>query len=436
VRLAFTAILMAGLAYVVFFWQPKAPIDTSEFSEQEPMHVDVPQLDQAILAQARDGTREERLFLEREPLRHLLEKSLNVSPPVALELGMPEEPVPLAELRAHPGSYHGRWLWYRGTVEDLSGPKPGHPVAGYQIWEATLRLPDGDLVLHTFTHPPGEGVRVGGFARAEGFLLKLRDLTVPRDVQQAPLLVGASLLRDYEYWGPVAQLEPERFLRIIDARIEGDRYETTQDAWRSIDQDQAEPLWHLGAYARDHAAATLTEWRRVPALNAHDTWSAFKDNAVPRGTPMRVLGTLVKTRKIAAEPNPAMIKRWTEAWVQVADLNGKTIPFWIPKEASLPIGTDVELRGYYFRRFAYESRRGQTYWTPLFVAADLEKFEMRLGPVLREVTWIAFACVALLIAFALWNARGERRRTAQFEAELTERRRRRRLRAAPTGGAP
>jgi hypothetical protein len=439
-RLALMALLVAGLLYVVVFWQPAPRFDPTELNESPVVEVITPKLDAAILASARDGSREERLFLEPEPLRHLLERSLNVSPETSQALGVPAAPVPLADLRARPGDYRGRWLFYKGVVEDLAGPRPGHPVANYAIYEATLRLPDGELALFTFSHPPGPGVRPGAMARAEGFLLKLRDLTFPTEVRSAPLLVGSRLQRDFEDWGPVRELEPDRFASIIDTRRDGDHHETTKDAWRAIDDDQAEPLWHLGAYARDRAEAPLAVWRQVTPLNSQETWEQFKRNAVERGTPMRVLGTLVKSRAIVALPNPAGIHKWTEAWVQVSDLGGKTVPVWVPKETQVPLGTALEVRGYYFRRFAYESRRGQMYWTPLFVAADLDPFEMRTGAAMREVSWIALIGFGVLLLLAFWNRRVEQRRSAEHEAALGERRRRRRLKAtdaaAGTAGAP
>lgn len=431
VRLTAAALLVAALLYLVVFWQPQVPtVDPTELANLDEPLFAVPQIDSQLLAKALDSTREERLFLEAEPLSHLLAQSLNVSPAAARAMGMPLHPLPVADVRAAPKEWRGRWLFWRGKVEDLAGPRPGNPVPGYGIYEATLRLADGSAVLFTFSKPPAEGVHVGGWARAEGFLLKLRDVAYPRELTSTPLLVGAELQLDYETWAPQKQIDPERLAHVIDTRTEGDRIEPSADSWRSIDDDQSLPLWHLGAHARDADPRSSDEWRRVPALNAQEAWDAFKQNRVERGTPMRVLGTLAALRTIAAKPNPAGIDEWTEAWLQVRDLHGKTIPVWVPKSVRMPLATTLEVRGYYYRRYSYESRSGQQYWTPLFVAADLDPFVFDTATAMKEIGVYVMGGTVLIVAFAFLYVRGERRRTAAGEDALIARRRRRRSRVA------
>jgi hypothetical protein len=426
VRFGAAAVLAAALLYVVVFWEPQATMDPTE-GPLDPPIVSVPQLDHGLLRQAKDATREDRLFLEQEPLSHLLASSLNVSEEAGRALGMPAHMVPIDELRADPQSWRGRWLFYRGKVEDLTGPRQGHPVPGYGIYEAVLRLQDGGAVMFTFSHPPGEGVRVGGHARAEGYLLKLRDVAFPMPLEQAPLLVGARLREDYADWKPVTALDEEQLAHIVDTHKDGDRIEPSPDSWRSIDEDQSFPLWHLGAYARDGGPRTLEEWRRIAPLNAQETWEAFKRDEVARGTPMRVLGMLSASRSIAARPNPAGITDWTEAWVQVRDLGGKIIPIWVPKAATAPLGSMLEVRAYYLRRYAYTAGDKQ-YWTPLFVAADLDPYVFDTGAGMREIGMVALPATLLLLGFVIFSQRRERRRSLLQEDALIARRRRRRTR--------
>ena len=57
VRMGFLAILIAGLFYLVLFWQPQARVDPSELARFESPVVQVPHLDAGILGKVKDGTR-------------------------------------------------------------------------------------------------------------------------------------------------------------------------------------------------------------------------------------------------------------------------------------------------------------------------------------------------------------------------------------------
>ncbi|MEQ1631544.1 MAG: hypothetical protein ABL997_04170 [Planctomycetota bacterium] len=430
VRMVAASMVAAAMLYLAVFWNPVATIDQGNLAEPEPPLVAVPQIDTSLLKQAKDATREQRLFLESEPLSHLLAQALNVSPEAARALGMPPQMVPIEALRTNISDWRGRWVFYRGKVEDLTGPRPGHPVPGYGIYEATLRLRDGSAVQFTFSQPPEKGIRQGGFARAEGFVMKLRDAAYPVELTNAPLVVGAQLRQDFEDWGPVTQIDQPTLDHIVDVQQEGDRLVPSDNSWRTIDEDQSLALWHLAAFARDTPARTKDEWRTAPALNAQEVWDGLKRNEVRRGTAMRVLGMLASVRTITAQPNPAGITEWTEAWVQVRDLGGKTIPIWLPGRVRQPLGTSVEVNSYYFRRYSYETRRGQQIWTPLFVAAALDPFVFETGRGMKEIGTYIFGAAMVLMALVYWGARRERKRSVAQEDALTDRRRKRRQKLA------
>jgi hypothetical protein len=435
IRMVAASAFCAIALYLVVFWNPTVEIRDDSLSQQEAPLVSVPQLDSRILDKAKDDTREQRLFLEQEPLSHLLAQSLNVSPEAARALGLPKDMVPITALQTNMREWRGRWIYYRGKIEQLEGPKPGHPSPGYGIFEATLRLDDGSLVLFAFSQPPKEGVEVGGYARAEGYALKLRDVAHPIEMMKAPMLVGAQLRRDYANWAPVTALDPTALADVHDVDKSAGDVQSSDESWRSIDEDQTKALWHLGAYARDAAAMTKEQWRAVPPLNAQEIWESFKKDEVARGTPMRILGTLAALRTIAAEPNPAGIQEWTEAWIQVRDVGGKTIPVWLPQGQKAQLGSSLEVRAWYFRRYSYETRRGKQMWTPLFVAAALDPFVFDTGRGMREITVWAFGGSVLLIA-AIWiGVRREKRRSEEQEEALIARRRERRNREAAAGAS-
>ena len=436
VRLGAAAMLAAAMLYLAVFWNPVVAIDEGNLADTEPTLVAVPDIDASLLQQAKDATREQRLFIESEPLSHLLANSLNVSPEAARALGMPPQMVPLEALRTHIDEWRGRYVFYRGKVEELNGPRLGHPVPGYGIYEATLRLADGSAILFTFSQAPAAAVRIGSFARAEGFVLKLRDVAYPVEMSKTPLLVGAQLREDYEDWGPVTQLDSSTLDMVIDVQREDDRLTSTEESWRTIDQDQSRALWHLAAFARDAAPRPKEEWRRAPALNAQEVWDHLKRNEVVRGTAIRLLGTLAAVRTITAQPNPAGITEWTEAWMQVRDLGGKTIPVWLPGAIRQPLGTSLEVRSYYFRRYSYETRRGQQLWTPLFVAAALDPFVFDTGRGLKEISAYALAATLAIMALVYWGTRRERQRSLAQEDALIDRRRKRRQKLAAATTQP
>ena len=389
--------------------------------------VAVPKVDAKILASALDASREQRLLLEAEPLRHLLALAIDVGPTVAAALGMPEQPLAVSELRENTNALRGRWLCYEGVLEELAGPREGHPIRGYSIYEATIGLPDGNRVMGTFSMPPDSAIERGSWVHIEGFFLKLRDTIHPHAISQAPLLVGRAIQRDYEDWGPVLRLDPA----ILD-KVEDSSFQPGDKPWHTIEEDQTEALWHLAAFVRDTSSQrALADWRRIGVLNARDTHDALIENKVARGSPMRVCGTLIRRSTVTAPANPAGIKSWTMAWVQVREFGGRLVPIWVPKRVrDLPLRAQLEVRGFYYRWFAYEAQNGDRHRVPLFVAADLDLFQLEVGKTMRQLgIWLALAATSMVVVF-WWLQRRAVTQSLAHSHDLDARRRRRRERAA------
>lgn len=428
-------LVLAGAVVGALFWFVLA-LDQSPPARVDPPvvtpTVSVPTLDSKLLAEAVDQTREQRLLLEAEPLRHVLEKALDVVPAVARALGMPTQPVPIAELRAHPAQYQGRWLWYKGELLDLGGGRPGHPVPGYSIHEATVRLADGQIVFAAFSLPPDSNIVRGSIVRVEGFLLKLRDTTYPRDVQQAPFLVGREIRHDYLDWGKITELDPAVFADLDESCWPGTK------AWHTVDEDQDVPLWQLAAYARDTAdQRTFADWRKIGTLNERETLPALNALKLARGTPLRILGTLIKLQTIVAPPNPAGIEWWTVAWVQVPDLKGHLVPVWLPNRAELPLRSSLEVCAHYYRWFAYEGRQNDRFRVPLFVAAELREFHRDTRAAMQHISLAVGSVVVLMVLGFWWMQRRAAKESVAHARDLDARRRRRRERTnvlAPVAG--
>jgi hypothetical protein len=412
------ALLVYGMTLV------GAPPPPSPRDDPKTPVVAVPELDRTILAGALDATREQRLVLEVEPLRHLLAKAIDVGPTVAVALGIPERPIPVAELRANTAQWRNHWLWFEGVLEELSGPRDGHPIRGYSIFEATVRVADGNRVFAAFSMPPGAGIRSGAWVRVDGYLLKLRDTTYPQSIENAPLLVGKSIQRDYEDWPRVETLDTELL-----AKIDDKSYWPGDLAWHTIEEDQTPALWHLAAFVRDNAdKRSAEEWRRTTTLNTHDVHQQLVDGTLPRGAPLRVFGPMIQRTTIAAPSNPAGIQFWTVGWVQVREYGGGVlVPIWVPKRVrELPDRPQLEVKGHFYRWYAYEGQKGDRYRVPLFIAADLDLYELRVDGTMRTIGMWLGGGVCLFLVFIFWNQRRAARDSLAHSRNLDERRRRRR----------
>lgn len=424
-RYAIAGCVVAMLVYAMASLDPPAPA-VAPTSTPDSVIV-VPALDKSILAEAKDASREQRLMLEGEPLRHLLAKAMDVGPRAAAALGAPEAMIPVAKVREELESFRHRWLWYEGVLENLSGPREGHPVRGYSIYEATIRLADGERVLAAFSHPPDAAVQRDKWVRVEGFLLKLRDATYPDPVERAPMLVGRAIQPDYEDWPPVTALDAGLLAKVDDTSFwPGD------PTFHTIEEDQTEALWHLAAFVRDTAGTrTLQDWRRLPTLNAHDMHQKLVNHEVARGTPMRVFGPLIRRELVAAPTNPAGIQSWTVAWVQVREYGGGVlVPIWVPKRVDIETRRQLEVRGFFYRWLAYETKEGERRRVPLFVAADLDTYELQVDKTMGAIGMWLGGIVCLLLLLVVWAQRRAARSALQHSRDMDARRRRHRDKVA------
>lgn len=433
-RLILMAAALAGMVFLVVFFRPgEDSVDTGRpryFEDTTP----VPELDDSKLALARDSTREERLVLDEEPFRHLLEKSLHVTPTVARKLGLPDRPVPIERLRSNPGTHRGQYLWYKGQLEYLSRPNEGHPVPNYSYYEGRLVTSEGEPVLFAFSVPPAEPLAIGDWVRIEGFFFGLQDAHFPVPLDRAPMLVGPELFPAYADWNAVDELDPTVLGQVNDgwwdpnAGGRGD-FVDAPDIEKMLDESQDTPLWHLASFARaERERRTEEYWKGVPVFAEKAQFERFRDGLVARGTPMRILGIYRDARVLPARPNPLGLEAWTEVWVQVRDLGGKIIPVWVPEKIAddWRLNQTAICNAYFFKIYKYATREGEIRWTPLFVAGSLDRFELG-EQLLTTVVTFSFAGVIGAVGLVLFVlVRRDRRHRREHEESLLQRRKRRR----------
>jgi len=430
-RILFFGVLLAGFVYAVFFYQPaSAPTDVSPvITEKTP----VPELDRNLLAQVRDATRNDRIPVEREPLAHLLAKSMQVVPAVARALGMPDEPLPLDVLRANAEANRGRYLWYKGVLEAVDPGREGHPLMGYRIYEARIRTAEGERILFAFSVPPPADLGVGDWVRVEGFFLKLRDATYPAELNLAPLLVGPELLPAYPDWKAVAKLDPTVLARIKDGVRQDGVDVDPQQATLRLPFSQDVPLFHVASYAL-HREGELTAPERasLPAFDTADQWNAAYRGEIERGQAFRLAGIFCRAHVIEAKANPLGIDHWSEVWLYCRGFAQRPFAVWLPKHVGEWSHSDTaRCVGYFFKRYAVVGGDGEQHFCPLFVAADLERVDFNPLAASRMVGLVIGVVTAVLVLVFFVLARRDRRDRLEHEASLVQRRRRRRGLSAP-----
>ncbi|MFO1053483.1 MAG: hypothetical protein U1F36_14820 [Planctomycetota bacterium] len=437
-RIVVLAVLLAACVFAFLWPSRQKEQNVPEVAGSRRVQIDVPSLDRELLATVKDSTPQDRLVTETEPLNHLLDKSLGVLPTAAEALGRPREPVPLSVLQGSPQTYRGAWLWYSGRLRYVSEPKTGHPIDGYRIYEGFIETDgvDGGGVVMFRVSRVAPGVTIGDWVRVEGFFMKLRDSRVLPDADHAPLLVGSELMKDFQPWVPVEKLDPAMFADLHDGRFsKGEsrdrRFEVIEegDSQADLESSQSEPLWYLASYAMHRRGGPdddLPNWRLQPAFVKDEQYRAiaFTDE-VPRGSPYRLLGTFVMSHWFAANPNPIGVSYWSTVWIQSPNLGGKLLPIWVPRKIEgFEYGDPLEVRAYWFKRHHYELARGGEALTPVFVAADLDRYvTLPESPVVTALKYVFAGLVAVIVGVFYFVSRADKRRRDEHEERMTKRRR-------------
>lgn len=435
VKLVFVGLLLGGLI-TVYLWPERKPENPIE-PPTELIEVDVTPfaLDSGILAQIEDSDPEGRFQLETEPLAHLMGKSYNITPPVAEALDLPAKRLDIAALRADPQSYRGKYLWTKGRLVDdeLQAKDNVHPTPRATAFRGTLITEAGDPVVFYVSQPlpPALPDDREHWVRVEGFFMKLYSETLfdTPDVLDAPVLVGPRIDRTYADWGPVRQLDPNILSQVKIARWlkDDDTWIDDEDMKSRVWDSQDTPLWHLASYAIHRREANETGERHQETFGNNKQYELYKFGDYERGSPVRLRGSFKMTRWFHADVNPAGIAYWSAVWMQIPRLGGKLIPIWIPKKIEgWNVDESLDFDAYYFKNLAYETYDGPDRHTPVFVAADIDRYEALPDPIRKWVAG-AFVLVLVMVGLLFFNmARRSMRETEAYKSKIIERRRKRR----------
>jgi len=395
-----------------------------EFTEQ----LIVPSLPADTLAgkvlDAREG---DRVLLQRETLDPLLEYTDSFHAGHFIALGIrPLDAEAQASLSAAPEEHRAAAYLARGWLDDLDqriGPE------GKREHHGRLRLED-ESFCHFVVGDLPEGLIIDDFVRLDGLFLKLFRSEGEDGWVEGPLLVGPELVDSWPRPKEIEQVEIfTKLAQITDDTIDGGLTglggETFDAQWLLMDsllRGADEGLdWEKAATLEDGTLVDLMtnghEWRgapfTIPIARNMDLWTS------------------------AAGENPARVDKITMGWIgSWTWTNNKSavLHYVMPYDAEHLRGAKlISARGYFIKNFAYETRDGNLRVAPFFVLSHLEEF---IPPVDNTIKYIGIGVCSLagaIIILIFFGLRRDKRRAAEFQADLVRRRRARRERAQASG---
>lgn len=428
--------LVLALMLLAFFW-PNRTFSTDKPVNLRPTVVDVKpfELDPKMLAAIKDSTPVERGDREKAPWEHLLEKSYNINPAVADALNIPDRPADISALRANPANHRGNMIWVKGRLAEFNDGIE-HPIPRALAYKGRLVTSAGDHVIFWVSKPLPASLRGDGahWVRVEGFFMKITDeyRNPEADIVDAPVIIGPRVDEAYPDWHAVDKLDLDVLGRVANAvwLKEEERWVDDADMRTMMVDSQGVPLWHIASYAIRHfkqVEGTDQGFRNIFELI--DQYKKFRTGDYEQGSPWRLRGTFMTRRTYHADANPVGIKYWTEVWLQIPRMGSKMIPIWVPRDiGDWRFGETVDVDGFFFKNYGYESVAGQLIHTPLFVAGGLERYELTTHPLYQWVG-LGFAIFVAMIAFLFFKMnRQSRQESEEYKARLVARRRSRQTR--------
>jgi hypothetical protein len=379
---------------------------------------------------AKDATLEERSIVESEALEVALDDARKYAP-VHFEPmnGVELDAKTVAELAGSSDTSRGRVLRVHGTIEQLvSYPRAAELDAHHR---GRVRLGDGSAAFFAASEF-GEGLElgVGDYIRVDGFFLKNYAESTPSGWVEGPLVVGPRAVRSQPVLATVTAIAPGDF-----AEVEDDTQE-----YRAV-RDGVREYWQLVSYV-DQLDPAQVDWNAAPMLDRALLAELVADPARFRGVPLRLPPCRVQGIWTQQQPeNPARIDTLTEGWLGTAVWHDpesrvlKPVRFVSPRpnpglvgpESITRPGSEMVAKGYFLRMVRYQSAEVGIQVAPLFVLADMEPWSPSQDFALSTVLWIVGASAVTLIFVFWFLLRRDKKKSAEFAAEMVRRRRARRV---------
>jgi hypothetical protein len=385
----------------------------------EPPEVPIAPVKREICEIARDDEPSQRLVLEDKVYEHLISCAPMIAPGTLEAMGLSESPSTVAGLRADPKRWRGRPVALQGEIAALQAKPddiPGMPL--YKLTQGRLVTESGDSAFFAVIKPVPQDLKLGSFARIEGFFFKLHDTRFPDNIERAPFVVGLELVPAFRAGETVKELDP----KVLDQ---------VDDAGEQPGDIQPGPYHHLASYVMNAPCDEAFRQACPPLTRADAKAMVNATGEVPRGKAFRVLGELYDAQIKVAEPNPLGIKFWTRAWIKHPDLETVqvNIPGVIP--GNWHTGDFVVFYGHFLKRHWYqagldEHGRQVERVVPLFLAGDLLRWELTRNPVDLWVKIALSAVAVLLLGLLCVLVIRDNRADEEVRQRILERRRQRR----------
>ncbi|HHI81129.1 MAG TPA: hypothetical protein ENK02_14275 [Planctomycetes bacterium] len=387
--------------------------------------VPVPEIDLSLFKEVQEETSAQRYTNEPKPYLHLLRAALKLVPGSLREMGLPDQPVPVAELQKNPDKFRGSPLFYEGELLSIRPPEKIPGLDGFEVTEGLIETKAKEKILFAIIEPLPEDIHRGSLVRIEGLFFKLRDENFPFKVKKAPYLIGVNLKRAFKEFPPVKTLDPKILGLVKDKSL------------RESKKIEDLPYYHLASWLMNQK--DRKDWpKKIPELTREiAVHMAQADGTIPRGKMFKIMANLLWVQVIKAEPNPLKVAFWSRVWVYHPTIG--TIALKIP--GKLPMdwktGDEVVVYGAFLKRIYYETGARKSEWKyrfriiPFFVADQLYRLRIVDNPVngILRIFFLgltAFLILALMI-LAVRDSRADKEIRDRLRRKKIERMRNRRM---------
>jgi hypothetical protein len=394
-------------------------------SAAPPTVVVTPEIDgEALDALVRDATPAERVLIETPALARALRDTAPIGDALFEPMGGSVlDAARCAELVGEDAALRkaarGTLLRAYGWIEALER-RPAVADLPEHVF-GRLRQEDGSRVSFAASSAPERVLLDGDFVRVDGvFLEALRS----EDVQgwiDTPLIVGPRVVASFPRLLPPPELDPLVFAAVTD------------DSVTEITGMPFEPYWELIAYVRELDGSQI-DWAAAPLLDREGMAELALDGDAFRARPVRIPPSQVMDCFELAQPeNPLRVTHMSEGWLGNQDWFGPVqgLVQFVSPDLGLGIRRkdEVVARGFFLKRVAYETAEAGIGVAPFLVLYDVELHDAPKSTTWRTILMTFGGGLVFLVGLLFFLLRRDQARSAELQAELTQRRRARRAAA-------
>ena len=390
-----------------------------------PTVVITPEIDGAALdALVRDATAAERVLVETPALARALRDAALVNDALFEPMrGRLLDAARCAELVGEDAAVRkdarGTLLRAYGWIESLERYAAVEGLPGHLL--GRLRQEDGSRASFAVLDGPERVLLDGDFVRVDGIFLEAFRSEGPQGWIDTPLLVGPRVIEAFPRLLAPPELDPLVFADVTD------------DSVTDLTGMPFQAYWELVAYVRELDGSKI-DWAAAPLLDRAGMAELALDGDAFRARPVRIPASQVMDSYELAQPeNPLRVTHMTEGWLGNQDWFGSVqgLVKFVSPDLGLGIRRkdEVVARGFFLKRLAYETAEAGIGVAPFLVLYDLEVYDPPENTTWRTILLSFGGLMVFIVGLLFFLLRRDQARSAELQAELTERRRARRAAA-------